>query len=172
LRYTSPGDLFRVQHGRFAPRGVEERWRRSLRLADTTHVGWKTDPVKDDRGRAPILRSRPGTDLRLEGQGPGTARSHEDQKRAAKAVTNLPRSRSARVWGWAGWRQRLLAPRPTADPRDKGPSRSRVSRRAVVFFSAVRAAVLLCQPLLVSEIMPKLGPSYRVRTPTPISSRD
>ena len=43
-------------------------------MADTTHVGWKTDPVRDDREKATELRSRPGTDWRPDGRGPRMAR--------------------------------------------------------------------------------------------------
>ncbi len=44
------------------------------RAVDTTHVGWKTEPVMDDRDLASIPWSRPGTDLRLRRHGPRKAR--------------------------------------------------------------------------------------------------
>jgi hypothetical protein len=47
----------------------EKRYRQMLLMADTTHVGWKTEPVKDDQGIGLEWRSRPGTDWQLTGQG-------------------------------------------------------------------------------------------------------
>jgi hypothetical protein len=46
----------------FDPTRASKRWRPTLRIADTTYVGWKTDLVRDDgeNGLGPAVACKDG----------------------------------------------------------------------------------------------------------------
>jgi hypothetical protein len=113
-------------------------------MADTTHVGWKTEPVKDDQSTRPENGGRvQGRTSGLQATGQGRPVCRHDQIDVAQPLTSLPSRRNGPRFldcPAEGCRQNRALP-ATAPGRDERLSRLDVRREAVDCFwgSAPRA---------------------------------
>ena len=117
-----------------------------LHMADTTHVGWKTEPVREDQGNGPERRSRPGTDWRLAGQGPRKARLPSRSDRPAQLPANClsPRTaRDARTAKLSSRRKRRQRPPQGATNGSQGPTSA--GRRSILFSELPRRSTTACR---------------------------
>ena len=138
---------------------AQKRCSRTVRTADTIHVGWKTDPVRDDweTGLKTSVASRDG--LAARGQRPRMAFLPARSDPGGGNSDGVPRhSDGPRSSARPAEGRRGKSPRPTAAPRDERPSKGPTS--------AERRSI----PFLIASGLPALAHSERpaVAVPTPI----
>ena len=111
-------------------------------MADTTHVGWKTEPVRDDQGNGPktAVASRDG----LAARGPRARDglfAFTISTTAAQALTNRPRQEAARAPRTARLTatRRKRCQRPPLDVMNGPQGLTSAERRSIVFGDQRRA---------------------------------